>query len=63
MSKAEHIDTLCKALWEMLNQAPHDLCGEQREFYLSRMRDSFVAATTLFPQQMTRVVAADEPDE
>jgi hypothetical protein len=57
MSKEEQIETLCKAVWEMCKQAPHDLSGEQHEFYLSRLTNCMLAAAQLFPAQFSAEVA------
>jgi hypothetical protein len=41
------------AVAEMQNQMNHDLGGEQREFYLPRMKKVFLTFTKLFPINMT----------
>lgn len=43
---------LVHAVVQMIQQAPHDFCGEQREFYLPRMRDAFTAVAQLFPEEL-----------
>lgn len=62
MTDKQQIETLCRNLWEMVKQAPHDFGGEQREFYLPRLRDCVVAAGTLFPAQFARVVETIEKE-
>jgi len=54
---------LCRLLFEMLQQAPSDFAGEQRAFYLPRLRDAMVLATELFPQHMARAVEKIMEDE
>lgn len=63
MNRQTAMETLCRAIWEMNKQAPHDFGGEQREFYLKRLMDAMLAASTLFPAQMAVVVVGIEEDE
>lgn len=58
--KQQQIDDLCKAIWEMSKQAPHDFGGEQREFYLARLQKAMVSAALLFPAQFARACGAGE---
>ncbi len=55
---------MCRLIYEMVAQAPGDFCGEQREFYLPRMRDLLVLAGELDGQFMARAVSdiIDEED-
>lgn len=62
MTKPEQIDALCRAIWQMARQAPHDLGGEQRDFYLPRLNEAMVAAAVLFPAQFARITQEDEPE-
>ncbi len=56
---AKQIDDLCKAIWEMSKQAPHDFGGEQREFYLARLQTAMISAANLFPAQFARACGAE----
>lgn len=58
--KGKNIEVICKTIYEMIAQAPHDFCGEQREFYLPRLRDAFCSAGMLFPQQMARAIESSD---
>lgn len=58
--KSQEIHKLCLAIWQMQKQAPHDLGGEQREFYLPRLTEAMLACAQLFPAQFASIVAAEE---
>jgi hypothetical protein len=44
-------EELCLAIIEATNQADYDLCGEQREFLLPRLRKALACVLKLFPMQ------------
>jgi hypothetical protein len=64
-SHDQHIKTLCKAIWEMCQNAPHDLCGDHRRFYIPRLTDAMTAAARLFPADFARAMygPAGVPDQ
>jgi hypothetical protein len=57
VKQLEHMQKLCRAICEMNSEAPHDLCGEQREFYLPRLRTCLLAVGALFPAEMAQTFA------
>jgi hypothetical protein len=56
VNQREHIAALCKAIAEMSREAPHDLCGEHRQFYGQRLGDAFGAVGHLFPAAMAKAL-------
>lgn len=62
MNKLEAIDVLCKHIWEMNKQAPHDFGGEQREFYIPKLNECMLSLAMLFPLQFGTVVLDSEEE-
>lgn len=56
----QDIESLCRALWELHQRAPHDLCGEVRTYHLKRIRRAFFAAGKLFPGTMAHVTQGEK---
>lgn len=46
---ADYVEQALTLLAECAHQAPHDLCGEQREFYCPRLTQALVLLGTVFP--------------
>jgi len=59
------MNNICRMSMEMLERAGSDLVGEQRAFYLPRLREIFVLLTKLFPENMCVAVgeAVDRDEE
>jgi hypothetical protein len=57
----KHVEDLCRNIWQMASQAPHDFVGEQRDFYLPKLQHAMVCVGMIFSAQMARVV--DEKDQ
>ena len=51
---------LLRNLIEVRHQAEYDLCGEQREFHLPRLNESFVLACQLFPVETCEAMTQAE---
>jgi len=55
----EQADLLCRVIWEMAENAPHDLIGEHRDFYLPRIQKALLAIGVLYPIPLARAAAKD----
>ena len=50
------LDDAAQAIIETANQAPHDFCGEQREFHLPRIQLLFRFMLERFPREMAEAM-------
>jgi hypothetical protein len=56
MSDSDLRAAAMQALIECQHQAPHDLCGEQREWYLPRLRQMLMFMIKAFPQDFVEAL-------